>query len=497
MNSVFYVFEGVETTYSAFDALVARRARSLPDCRDEVVAIMAGHVPDFVINLFAVWKAGGVPFLVSTRAPWSMVSELMDAAKARLLITDHPESAQTDSGRPGPVTISAACERETGEEPDSRKGTEPWSDIGGVILHTSGTTGSPKLVRFNRESLLKSLSFERTAWGGRWTHRDASLGWLPLYHAFGLISELLYAYGERSRYYFSDPNPSSLLARLQQNPITLFSSVPWVVQQISELPGGLAALAKLRWVVVGGAVVTPELGQKLVEAGVRLIQQYGMTELGATFRGSPEGDWRDMLPVIPEKYWDIEEGTGQLTVRPDCPVFGALATRDTFDRTASGALRYRNRLDDVLVHINGEKSNALAIEQMVRARVGGAVEQLIVAGSGRRGPACLVLWSDGRPFAEDWDELCRAIDRVNKELPRHSHLRRELIQPLTTSDRARIPLSPKGTINRKAVEEVFRNDLDQLYRRAEDSKSEHGKQLFPRQEYLVARAPNHSSGHKE
>jgi long-subunit acyl-CoA synthetase (AMP-forming) len=477
MNNIFYVFEDAGTTYAQFGIEVARRARALPECRGEVVAIRAAHRPDFVINLFAVWSAGAVPFLVSTRVPWSTVADLLYAAQARLLVTDQLESVCPDSRLPYLQSISAECERATSEDPHSRECLRSPEIGAGVILHTSGTTGTPKLVRFSRASLLASLSFEESAWDGRWTHRDASLGWLPLYHAFGLISELLYAYRVNSRYYFSDPNPSSLLARLQHDPVTLFSSVPWVLKQIAELPGGLAALARLRWVVVGGAVISPELGEKLVSAGVRLVQQYGMTELGATFRGSPLGDWRDMFPVIPERYWEIEEATGQLTVRPDCPVFGELATRDTFDRSASGALRYRNRLDDVLVHINGEKSNALAIEQSLRARVGDAVEQLMVAGSGRRRPACLVLWKEGRPVAEDWDDLHQAIYAVNQELPRHSQLRHDLVLPLASSDRMRIPLSPKGTVNRRALQEVFRHDLDELYRQAEEWKPSDGTRL--------------------
>lgn len=470
MNNVFYVFERRETTYDAFSLQVARRARSLSHCRGQVAALLAGHGPDLVVNLFALWKVGAVPFLVSTRVPWDSAAELMDAAGSRILITDKAESIRSNEGRPPLDVISAACQLESGGHTDDTEGFDA-PEIGGVILHTSGTTRSPKLVRFSRASLLTSLSFEEAAWNGFWNRGDASLGWLPLYHAFGLISELLYAYRVKSRYYFSEANASALLARLEQEPITLFSSVPGMLEQILQLPGGLAALARLRCVVVGGAVTNAELGHKLVRAGVQLVQQYGMTELGATLRGSPDGDWQDLLPVIPTEYWRLEHETGQLLVHRDCPIFGELATRDTFDRTASGALRYRTRLDDVLVHINGEKSNAPAIEQMMRARAGAAIDQLVVAGSGRRRPACLVLWKQETPSAEDWDALHRAIDEANKELPRHSQLHHELVLPLAPCDRVRIPLSPKGTVMRRAVEEVFRSDLDELYSHAESLKS--------------------------
>jgi long-subunit acyl-CoA synthetase (AMP-forming) len=476
MNDVFYVFEGKETTYAAFGLQVARRARALPQCRGDVVALLTGHGPDFVINLFALWKAGAVPFLVSTRVPWEMAEDLMDAAGARLVISDKVDSIPTSQGLRSRRLIPAACERENGGDPDDTTALSP-PDTGEVVLHTSGTTCSPKLVRFSRTSLRASLSFEEATWDGLWTRRDTSLGWLPLYHAFGLISELLYAYRVKSRYHFSEANPRTLLAHLEQEPITLFSSVPWMLEQIISLPGGLAALARLRWIVVGGAVTSPELGQKLVGAGVHLVQQYGMTELGATLRGSPSGDWRDLLPVIPEQHWSLEDGTGQLIVQRDCPVFGELATRDLFERTASGALRYRSRIDDVLVHTNGEKTNAQAIETRVVARAGGAIDQLVVAGSGRRRPACLVLWKREPPAEEDRDALRRAIDETNKELPRQSQLHHELVLSLSPSESERIPLSPKGTVIRKAVEEVFRNDLDQLYRLTEDLKSNPGRAI--------------------
>jgi long-subunit acyl-CoA synthetase (AMP-forming) len=464
MNDVFYVFEGAETTYAAFSVQVAHRARALPECRGDVVALLAGHGPDFVINLFALWKAGAIPFLVSTRVPWEMAMTLMDAAGARLLITDKVESP--DRGRPSLRVVSAACERESGRVRDDTTLPEP-PGTGAVILHTSGTTSSPGLVRFSSTTLLASLSFEEAAWDGLWTRRDASLGWLPLYHAFGLISELLYAYRVGSRYYFSEANPRALLAKLEQEPITIFSSVPWMLEQISCMPGGLAALARLRWVVAGGAVISPELGCKLVAAGVRLVQQYGMTELGATLRGFPGGDWRDLLPVIPARYWRLEHGTGQLMVQRDCPIFGELATRDIFDCATSGGLRYRNRVDDVLVHVNGEKSNALAIERILLARAGDAIDCVVVAGSGRRRPACVVVWKQDPPTADDRDALRRAIDQANSELPRHSQLHHELVLALAPSERVRIPLSPKGTVIRTAVEDVFRKDLDELYRDAE------------------------------
>src|ERR1051326_222230 len=115
MNDVFYVFEGAETTYAAFSLQVERRVRALPQCRGEVVALMTAHGPDFVINLFALWKAGAVPILISTRVPWEMAADLMEAAHTRLLITDSPESVRTNADFSFLRVVSSACEREIRE----------------------------------------------------------------------------------------------------------------------------------------------------------------------------------------------------------------------------------------------------------------------------------------------------------------------------------------------------------------------------------------------
>ncbi|WP_437669739.1 SDR family NAD(P)-dependent oxidoreductase [Sorangium sp. So ce131] len=469
MSSVFYVFNQVATTYEQFGRQVHRRALALRPWRGGVVALWADNDPDFVVNLFAIWKAGAVPFLVSRRLPWTTVSTLLEVAGASVLAT--PDVSRCD---PSPVpVIPSACGADGGPAEAAGQPTDPPA-IGSdeqevaVILHTSGTTNLPKLVRFTRENLRASLRLEEARWRGAWTAEDASLGWLPLFHAFGLISELLHGYRTRSRYYFGEANPRALLRLLEQAPVTMFSSVPWMLEQLLDLPGGAAALARLRWVVVGGAVLGEALGERLSSAGVRVVQQHGMTELGAVFRGSPDGgDWRDMTPVIPEAFWHLEEGTGQLIVHGDCPTLASspgqdFPTRDTFLRAASGAYRYQTRLDDIVVHVSGEKSNALAIEQALLGRLRGRVEHVAVVGAGRLRLACVVQWRD-EPTAEDRGALSDALAHVNAGLPGHSQLHEDLVLSLAPSSGARLPISPKGTVLRSRAEQELAAELEQLY----------------------------------
>src|SRR5262249_44223373 len=138
----------------------------------------------------------------------------------------------------------------------------------------------------------------------------------------GLISEVLHTYRIQSRYYFASSNPVDQLELLreQQGSVTLFFTVPWMLRQLLDLPGGSEALKRLRFVVVGGALVGEDLGERLRGAGIRLVQNYGMTELGPAFLGPLDGgDWRDLHPVVPERFFHLENGSGQLVVHPDCP----------------------------------------------------------------------------------------------------------------------------------------------------------------------------------
>ena len=58
-----------------------------------------------------------------------------------------------------------------------------------------------------------------------------------------------------------------------------FFSVPLVLKFMVEDPEGIAALRNLKLVMFGGSPLSEEIGDKLVENGVRLVGHYGTSEL--------------------------------------------------------------------------------------------------------------------------------------------------------------------------------------------------------------------------
>jgi acyl-coenzyme A synthetase/AMP-(fatty) acid ligase/nucleoside-diphosphate-sugar epimerase len=466
---IFYIFNDRPTTFAQFGVLVNQRAKALLSWHGHTIGLWADHDPDFVINLFALWKVGAIPLLVSRRLPWTMVSTLLENAQASAILTPDPSvciggvpAFSSACGSLGPdAEISHSCEL-----PEIGSALQTTA----LILHTSGTTNVPKLVRISRNNLFACLDVFEARWKGIWTEADASLGCLPLFHVIGLLVELLPNYRRRSAYYFADSNPYGILQSLQKGngAITLLFTVPWMARQLLDIPGGPEALRRLRHLNLGGAALDEGLGQRLDQAGVRSVQGYGMTELGICLMSSLEGgDWRNMLPVIPENFFHLDEETGLLIIHADCPTLaislpGDFVTGDFFRRTPEGGYRYQSRTEDILVHDTGEKSNALAIEQMLQARLGEWIEHAAVVGNGRLRLACILLWKR-EPTAADHEALLQSLAAINAELPAHSQLQKDLLLFLAPVESHRLPLTGKKTVSRKKAEIEFGAELEHLY----------------------------------
>lgn len=469
-SRTFYVYNGVPTTYRQFGGLVRRRAEALGAVRGEVVALWADHDPDFIINLFAIWQAGAAAFLPSRRLPLTIVSTLLEEAGARFLLTPDNLGSSLGAVQVRSSVCSAAAE-ETGSPNDAEElpAGAPGLDLA-VILHTSGTTSIPKPVRISRDKLHASLNLIIGRWRGTWTEEDGSLGFLPLFHVFGLYNELLCCYRMKSRYHFGSGNPHQIVKALRETspPITLLMTVPWVLQQILEVPGGMDALRLLRYVVTGGAALGEDLGARLTAAGIRLVQCFGMTEIGLGMMSRLDGDWRDLRPVWPGSPMHLEDGdSGQLIVHSDCPTLSPnppqdFPTGDVFLRTSTGAYRHQSRMDEIVVHSTGEKSNAVVIERALLSRLRHLLDHVLITGTGRLHLACVVQWKS-TPAAEDRRALAQVIAQANAELPAQSRIYPTMVLSLEPGSGRRLPVTGKGTVMRKKAEQELGAEIAELY----------------------------------
>lgn len=137
------------------------------------------------------------------------------------------------------------------------------------IIHSSGSTGLPKPI-FQSHSACIANYCSGIPYRAFMT--------LPLYHNHGLsvLFRALIADKTISLYNATLPlsGPTLVGAMRATQPESLHC-VPYALKLMSETEGGIEELQKVKMVMFGGSSCPDELGDKLTEAGVYLVGQYG------------------------------------------------------------------------------------------------------------------------------------------------------------------------------------------------------------------------------
>lgn len=137
------------------------------------------------------------------------------------------------------------------------------------IIHSSGSTGLPKPILQTHSSSLANYASG--------VPYRAFLT-LPLYHNHGLsvLFRGLVAGNKISMYNANLPlSGSTLVESMRATQPESLHCVPYALKLMAETEGGIEELKKLKMVMFGGSSCPDELGDKLTEAGVYLVGQYG------------------------------------------------------------------------------------------------------------------------------------------------------------------------------------------------------------------------------
>jgi len=239
-----------------YTELLARARAGAADLRDRGVArgdrvalaLPAGDA--FCVALHACLLAGAVAVPVDPRS---------GEAERTVVVGD---AAVVDA----PLALSGA-----GEVAAVRHDLEAPA----IVVHTSGTGGTPKSIALTYGNWLWSALGSATALGldphERW------LSAMPLAHVGGLSIVLRSAIGATTAIVHERFDTERVLALLRDpaGP-TVVSVVPTTLRRL--LDAGLERPPALRWALVGGAPVPGALLARAEEAGVPVAATYGLTE---------------------------------------------------------------------------------------------------------------------------------------------------------------------------------------------------------------------------
>ena len=150
-----------------------------------------------------------------------------------------------------------------------------------MVIATSGSTGEPKGAELSAAALRHSAGASLARLGARPGERWLSC--LPPSHISGLQVFV------RSLLAGVDPVTAPRLDSAAAAGGQYVSLVPTQVRHLLDEPGGPAALAAFRGILLGGAAVPAGLLDQARAAGARVITTYGMTETcgGCVYDGRP------------------------------------------------------------------------------------------------------------------------------------------------------------------------------------------------------------------
>lgn len=274
-------------------------------------------------------------------------------------------------------------------------------------------------------------------------------------------------------------------------PVDCLHCAPSVIADLHEYISlstspDFSPLLNLKILQPGGAALSPATLQKLVDLGVNVKTTYGSTEIGPPYRTIPDTNnpscyrIRCLFPndshVQMEPQADnlyecvVYKGfnlAAELWLDPQAP--NPYRTNDLFiqDPPGSGLYVLQGRKDDIVVHSNGEKTNALPL-QMAVEESHPAIHKVVVFGTDKPCTSAIIELAQDTRF--DHEEVFTAINNACDPFPSFSKLDRSLILLLKPGET--LPVTPKGNVRRKEAQKLYGERLQVLYAKVFDGVEE-------------------------
>ena len=251
----------------------------------------------------------------------------------------------------------------------------------------------------------------------------------------------------------------------------------------------LEYLSSMKAVLAAGGSVSKAAGD-LIITKTKLINTLGLTEVGtlaqlevdpedwAYIRPSPlsgaefrhhAGDSYELVIVRDEK---LEGYQSTFELFPDLQEY---STHDLFCKhpTKPDHWIYNGRADDVIVFLNGEKTNPVSYEGLAQSRPD--VRAALVTGQGHLEAALLIepmdsCDSSASRKAEFIERLWPTLEEANRLCPAHARISKSHI--LFTKPDKPMSRAGKGTVQRRFTIENYSDELENLYAEADSMKDE-------------------------
>lgn len=301
-NSVAFRSPTGDTTYQELLDRSAGLATTLlagaDDLKEARVALLAPAGPGYVAAQWGLWRAGAVKVpicLTATEPEWEYA--LTDSGATAVL------ADAASAKRIAPLCARLGVRLVDGDAAAGPAGQLPELTPArrAMILYTSGTTSRPKGVVTTHAHIAAQVESLVQAWA--WQATDRIPLFLPMHHIHGIINVTSCAlWAGATIEPFAKFDQPAILARVQADAYTLFMAVPTIyVKLIQALeaaaPAERAAIVggfrRMRLMVSGSAALPASVHEQWTAlTGQKLLERYGMTEIGMAISNPLRGERR-------------------------------------------------------------------------------------------------------------------------------------------------------------------------------------------------------------
>ncbi|PYK08688.1 MAG: hypothetical protein DME61_09200 [Verrucomicrobia bacterium] len=276
----------------------------------------------------------------------------------------------------------------------AKSGITDWGDQPPTLFKlTSGTTATPRLVRFRSEQLLADCNQICDTMGI--SDVDLNFGVIPISHSYG-FSNLLTPLIVRGvpMVVSNDRTPRAILVDLARTGATVFPGMPVFYQAFCEMDD-IPAVPKLRLCISAGAPLSATVAKNFFEKFKQPIHSfYGASECGGICYDRDGTTFEDGFVGEPMKDVDVEivdpvatssqirvrsaaVGDGYFPETDEEKLSGGLFVPDDLLEQSGSGFKIVGRISDV-INVAGKKVNPAEVEAHL-LRFGG-VRQAVVFG---------------------------------------------------------------------------------------------------------------------
>lgn len=301
-NKTALVFEGKRYTFAQLQERVNRLANGLLGLgarKGDRVAVLAQNCSEYVEIYCAAARAGLVIAPINWRfvekelvkvinyvEPHTLVVEAEFAGTVEAICSQIPSVKSFISfggRRPGMEDYEALIACSPAQAPSVQVGSEDLA----CLIHTSGTTGTPKEVMWSHGNWLAGVI--DIIMDMEVVHRDIGLHVVPAFHIGFAWPMLVYLYRGCTQVVLRRFDPPLVLDTIEREGITATIWVPTMIISLLEEPGlEKRDLSSLRLVMYGGSTMPVPVLERAIRAfGPVFMQVYGLSEQSGAFTRLP------------------------------------------------------------------------------------------------------------------------------------------------------------------------------------------------------------------